>query len=37
MSGDDMLRIAELLIAALLAGVLFLRRRNRKKALPQDL
>jgi len=37
MSGDDMLRIAELLIAALLAGVLFLRRRNRKKALPKDL
>jgi len=37
MSGEDMLRIAELLIAALLAGVLFLRRRNRKKALPKDL
>jgi MYXO-CTERM domain-containing protein len=37
MSGDDMLRIAELLLAALLAGVLFLRRRNRKKALPKDL
>jgi len=37
MSGDDVLRIVELVLAAILAGVLFLRRRNRKKALPKDL
>lgn len=37
MSGEDILRIAELVLAAILAGVLYIRRKNRKSALPKDL